>query len=91
MDQPLDWVSFILAGGQLTLVVLAAKLAFSFGKLSQQVEGILKAAIEEKKMIDHLMHESDYLRERMRAVEVRIENVTTTLSHHMRDDEPRAK
>lgn len=90
MEPQLDWMSIILAGGQLTLVVLAARLAFSFGRLSQQVEGILKAAIEEKKIIDHLMHEGDYLRERVMAVEVRLENLTTSVSNHLRDDGPRS-
>jgi hypothetical protein len=85
MEVTVDWISLILAGGQLTLVVLAARLAFSFGKLSQQVEGILKAAIEEKKIIDHLMYEGDELRERIRATEVRVEALITDLTR-MRDE-----
>jgi len=69
-----EMVMWLLGGGQLTLILLAAKLAFSFGKLSQTVEGILNTATAQSKMVDHLLHEGDELRERVRAVEVRIEN-----------------
>jgi hypothetical protein len=85
MVQTIDWFAVILGGGQLTLIILAARLAFSFGKLSQQVEGILKTAVEEKRLIDHLMHEGDHLRERVRAVEVRLDGVEAKVSSREKD------
>jgi cell division protein FtsB len=60
---------FILGGIQLTLLLLAGRIAYMFGSLAQKVDNLNALMDGEKRLNERLSREQDSMRERVARLE----------------------